>query len=97
MLKSSQPDKFCFVGIRTLMKSLTVGDLKTKFSQVIHDARYQNEEYIIDTHYLIYRLPTVKNKDSFDRMILWQAIENDLYLMTKDKQLTVDVQFLNVK
>jgi len=31
-----------------------------------------------------YRLPKVKHKDPFDRMIIWQAIQHPLILISKD-------------
>ena len=34
-----------------------------------------------------YKLPKKKNKDPFDRMLVWQAIQKDLILITKDKHL----------
>lgn len=35
-----------------------------------------------------YSLPRVKHKDPFDRLIIWQAINNDLILISKDSQLS---------
>lgn len=32
-----------------------------------------------------YKLPKVKNKDPFDRMLAWQAINHDYILLTQDK------------
>lgn len=32
-----------------------------------------------------YKLPKFKNKDPFDRMLAWQAITHDYYLLTHDK------------
>ena len=32
-----------------------------------------------------YKLPKLKNKDPFDRMLAWQAISGDFSLLTKDK------------
>src|SRR3989344_5971776 len=31
-----------------------------------------------------YMLPKHKNKDPFDRMLIWQCISNDYYLMSQD-------------
>lgn len=31
-----------------------------------------------------YKLPRLKNKDPFDRMLAWQAISKDCYLLTQD-------------
>ena len=32
-----------------------------------------------------YKLPKTNNKDPFDRMLAWQAINKDCYLLTKDQ------------
>ena len=35
-----------------------------------------------------YKLPKkVKHKDPFDRLLIWQAMQNDLTLITKDKKM----------
>ncbi len=34
-----------------------------------------------------YRLPKVKHKDPFDRLIIWQAINRNMTLISKDKPL----------
>lgn len=31
-----------------------------------------------------YMLPIIKNKDPFDRMLAWQAIQNDYFFLTSD-------------
>lgn len=40
----------------------------------------------IDTVSSFYKLPTLKNKDPFDRMLVWQAVTSDLTLLTKDRE-----------
>lgn len=35
-----------------------------------------------------YKLPVIKNKDPFDRMLAWQAIGKDLLLLTKDRDFS---------
>lgn len=37
-----------------------------------------------DTVVSFYKLPKLKNKDPFDRMLAWQAISNGYILLTKD-------------
>ena len=34
-----------------------------------------------------YRLPRIKHKDPFDRLIIWQCIRNDITLLSKDAGL----------
>ena len=40
----------------------------------------------LDSHIAstFYKLPQIKNKDPFDRMLAWQAICNNITLLTKD-------------
>lgn len=41
-----------------------------------------------DDYASFHRLPKVlKHKDPFDRMLIWQAIQNDLVLLSRDSQL----------
>ncbi|MEI7996445.1 MAG: type II toxin-antitoxin system VapC family toxin [Methylococcaceae bacterium] len=35
---------------------------------------------------LFYQLPKLAHKDPFDRMLIWQAVANDLILISKDGQ-----------
>ncbi len=35
-----------------------------------------------------YKLPQVKHKDPFDRLIIWQCIQNNICLITKDTDIT---------
>ena len=34
-----------------------------------------------------YRLPRLPHRDPFDRMLVWQAIQRDLVLLTRDSAL----------
>lgn len=38
-----------------------------------------------DTTSSFYKLPKMKHKDPFDRMLAWQAIQKDFTLLTKDR------------
>jgi len=46
-----------------------------------------------------YKLGQLKNKDPFDRMLIWQAIKNNLYFLTSDKKIQNDIaeRKLNLK
>ncbi|MBF8249552.1 MAG: hypothetical protein HW400_153 [Candidatus Levybacteria bacterium] len=39
----------------------------------------------VDTVSSFYKLPRLRNKDPFDRMLAWQAISKDFNLLTKDQ------------
>lgn len=34
-----------------------------------------------------HKLPTTEHKDPFDRMLIWQAIYNDFFLLTQDSKI----------
>ena len=40
-----------------------------------------------------YKLPRLKHKDPFDRLIIWQAIGRDIPLISKDKNMADYQQF----
>ncbi|MBI2049374.1 type II toxin-antitoxin system VapC family toxin [Candidatus Roizmanbacteria bacterium] len=35
-----------------------------------------------------YKLPKIRNKDPFDRMLAWQAIREDCFFLTRDKEFS---------
>jgi PIN domain nuclease of toxin-antitoxin system len=55
---------------------------------------FQINEYEVST---FYKLPKLKHKDPFDRLIIWQAINNNLVLISKDKDFEDYLKFgLNI-
>ncbi|HSV97717.1 MAG TPA: type II toxin-antitoxin system VapC family toxin, partial [Spirochaetota bacterium] len=34
-----------------------------------------------------YRLPKLKHKDPFDRLLIWQCMSNNMYLISRDSDL----------
>jgi PIN domain nuclease of toxin-antitoxin system len=34
-----------------------------------------------------YKLPVIKHKDPFDRLIIWQCIKNNMSIISKDKEI----------
>lgn len=36
-----------------------------------------------------YKLPKLKHKDPFDRLLIWQCIKNNICLISKDSELSV--------
>lgn len=42
----------------------------------------------VETTASFYKLPKTKNKDPFDRMLAWQAIDKNYHLITKDEGFT---------
>lgn len=51
-------------------------------------AGFEIMELSSETASSFYKLPRLKNKDPFDRMLTWQAIQNDCQLVTKDQDFT---------
>ena len=52
---------------------------------IAKDARFEILDLDIETAASFYKLPRL-NKDPFDRMLAWQAINSDCYLIAKDKE-----------
>ncbi len=50
-------------------------------------------EYEVST---FYKLPKIKHKDPFDRLIIWQAINRNITLISKDKEIS-DYQKFGLK
>jgi PIN domain nuclease of toxin-antitoxin system len=53
---------------------------------VIDDMGFKKILLTLEEAALFYQLPKLEHKDPFDRMLIWQAISNDLILISKDSQ-----------
>lgn len=51
---------------------------------IAKDAGFEILNLDIDTVSSFYKLPKLKDKDPFDRMLTWQAICQGYHLLTKD-------------
>jgi PIN domain nuclease of toxin-antitoxin system len=40
-----------------------------------------------------YKLPKIKHKDPFDRLIIWQCIKNNIIMITKDKEISEYLEY----
>jgi len=40
-----------------------------------------------------YKLPKIKHKDPFDRLIIWQCIRNNITMITKDKEISEYLEY----
>lgn len=54
-------------------------------------AALQENGYLIkdvqaDVFSSFYQLPQKKHKDPFDRLLIWEAIQNDFYLLSRDSE-----------
>jgi len=63
------------------LEGITPDELPEKAKEIDIETMELSEEDAIT----FYRLPRLKHKDPFDRLIIWQAIRRDLPLISKDK------------
>ncbi len=83
------------------ISSITFWEISLKFStgklnlenctpeQLVSIAQQLNFKTLLlspDESATFYRLPKQEHKDPFDRMLIWQAISNDLILISKDSK-----------
>ncbi len=65
------------------LEGITPDELPEKAKEIDIETMELSEEDAIT----FYRLPRLKHKDPFDRLIIWQAIRRDLPLISKDKNM----------
>ncbi len=63
------------------LEGITPDELPEKAKEIDIETMELSEEDAIT----FYKLPRLKHKDPFDRLIIWQAIRRDLPLISKDK------------
>ena len=63
------------------LEGITPDELPEKAKEIDIEMMELSEEDAIT----FYKLPRLKHKDPFDRLIIWQAIRRDLPLISKDK------------
>ncbi len=70
----------------------SIGKLKLKnvtpeeIPQLMINAGYVIEDVGYDSLSTFHKLPIATHKDPFDRIIIWEAIKKDYFLLTQDKQ-----------
>lgn len=62
------------------------GVLPDKFPAIARNTGFEILSLDPDTASSFYKLPKIRNKDPFDRMLAWQAIREDCFLLTRDKE-----------
>lgn len=60
------------------------GILPDQLPSVAKDSGFEILNLDVDTTASFYKLPKLKNKDPFDRMLAWQAICKDCLFLTQD-------------
>lgn len=68
----------------SLKKIDLIGIFPDELPRIAEEAKFEIVNLDIKTASAYYKLPRIKNKDPFDRMLAWQAINKDLSLVTKD-------------
>lgn len=92
ILSESETTKFAsVVSIWEIALKFSLGKLDLKgllpdqLPTIIKKSRFEILDLNTETAATFYKLPKVGNKDPFDRMLAWQAISKDFYLLTKDQ------------
>lgn len=62
-----------------------VGILPDKLPMIAKKSGFEILNLDVDTISSFYKLPKLKNKDPFDRMLAWQAICQDYHFLTQDQ------------
>ena len=58
-------------------------------SSVARNSGFEFLNLEFETTSTFYKLPMLKNKDPFDRMLAWQAISNNFILVTQDHEFAL--------
>lgn len=69
----------------SLKKIDLIGVLPYKLPAIAKDTGFEILGLDSDIAASFYKLPRIRNKDPFDRMLAWQAIRKDCLLLTRDK------------
>lgn len=62
------------------------GVLPDKFPTIARNTGFEILNLDLETVSSFYKLSKIRNKDPFDRMLAWQAIREDCFLLTRDKE-----------
>lgn len=65
------------------LKNITPEEIPHK-AKKINIYTFEISETDVSTYF---KLPKIKHKDPFDRLIIWQSINNNITLITKDKEM----------
>ncbi len=85
------------ISLKYALGKLTLGCKPDDLLKVIDDMGFEKLILSHEEAALFYQLPKFARKDPFDRMLIWQAVSNDLILISKDGQFDQYSQYgLNV-
>ena len=76
------------ISLKFSLGKLTLASITpTELPDVIEQTGFKLIEPTVEEYAGFYQLPRTSHKDPFDRMLIWQAIQNNFTLITKDGQL----------
>lgn len=80
------------ISIFEISLKYSIGKLKLKnitpefIPEIIEKNGYNLEETSYKTFSTFYKLPINEHKDPFDRLIIWEAIQKNYYLLSRDEE-----------
>jgi PIN domain nuclease of toxin-antitoxin system len=74
------------IALKYSMGKLKLGCKPDDLLKIINEMGFEKLSLTLEESALFYQLPRLAHKDPFDRMLIWQAISNDLVLISKDGQ-----------
>ncbi len=74
------------ISLKYSMGKLQLGCKPDELIKIITEMGFEKINLSLEESALFYQLPKFAHKDPFDRMLIWQAISNDLILISKDSQ-----------
>ena len=76
------------ISIKYSLKKLHMAEFKiNEIIESIDESGYEIINLESDEAISYHLLPKIEHKDPFDRMIIWQAIKRNMFLLTKDKSI----------
>ena len=77
---------FWEISLKYALGKLTLGCKPDELLKFADDMGFAKISLTPEEAALFYQLPKLAHKDPFDRMLIWQAVANDLILISKDGQ-----------
>jgi PIN domain nuclease of toxin-antitoxin system len=88
---------FWEISLKYALGKLTLGCKPDDLLKFADDMGFEKIPLTPEAAALFHQLPSLAHKDPFDRMLIWQAVSNDLILISKDGKFDNYSQFgLNV-
>ena len=85
------------ISLKYSLDKLILGCQPEDLLQIVDEIGFEKLSLTVEEAALFYQLPRMPHKDPFDRMLIWQAISNDLIFISKDGKFVEYKQYgLNV-